>query len=437
MKHRSAFSPRSLPLALLALAGCVDLPTSPPAQPDGGRLVANRHDLQQVSGTVRGAGPTSDLAPLDYPIWIYWVGGKRWMAGKHPEIAKGIVRAAREWAALLWPTTTEAYSEAVRCPVESYGDVWFDDGTPAGLILVVSVFEAEPNVGARAGECSPEGPRYNPSTETTPAGLVEFNANASWSLVGETVTQTPLSEEDWYWVALHEIGHVLGIGTSDRWFAGLETIWHNDSVSVNPSLDSLCTKFGRNCDWETGHNFFTDSAVVDAISGMTAAYEGLLIPIPLGFGEAHPAHWPTCVRYHAYGSFATASHDIMVRGGGLQHPHYRAPSSLPEITLATLTALRGFKYDDTWSGAGRYTEPTWLNRTFVREAHAGLSDGTTYAYEYEGTDCPTPVKRDRTAWRAGADAAPRHSRRPPSRRGPADHPVILTDYLWRPDGSRP
>ena len=416
---------RILILALLFLAGCMDPPTSPQVAEE--RQFADRHDLEQVSGKGSPAGPANELAPLDYPIWIYWSEGKETMAFDHPEIARGVVRAAREWAALLWPTPTAPYPGDVFCTHSK----WLTEAMlPAGLVVVVSLFEDEPNVGAKAGECSPNGPRYNPDTGTLPAGYIEFNENASWQ------GGRPLSEEDWYYVALHEFGHVFGIGTSDRWFEGIEEVWHNDSVSLSPTLDSLCTKYGRDCDWEIYHSFFTDTAVVNAISKMTSAYEGMLIPLQVGFDELDPVHWPKCVRDHAAGRFDSPSQDIMAfEGAGLRHPKLRTEANRPQITVATLAALRGFKYDDTRSGVGRYTEPTWLNRSWVRRAVVGLADGTSYAFEFEGTDCPTPVKRDRTAWHSHPGAEP-HSHRDEGpvvrQRGSAVH----TDYLWHPDKRR-
>jgi len=52
-------------------------------------------------------------------------------------------------------------------------------------------------------------------------GSVQFNSSASWYFDPDPSTSESFSANDFYSVALHEIGHVLGLGTAGSWNADI------------------------------------------------------------------------------------------------------------------------------------------------------------------------------------------------------------------------
>jgi len=65
------------------------------------------------------------------------------------------------------------------------------------------------------------GALTNPKTDFGPwGGSIEFNLTSDWYFDSDPgTTEAFAGQNDFYSVALHELGHVLGIGTSDSWFA--------------------------------------------------------------------------------------------------------------------------------------------------------------------------------------------------------------------------
>ena len=58
------------------------------------------------------------------------------------------------------------------------------------------------------------------ATEFAPwGGSITFDSDASWYFDSDPSTLEPFSGNDFFSVALHELGHVLGIGTADSWDA--------------------------------------------------------------------------------------------------------------------------------------------------------------------------------------------------------------------------
>ncbi|HAZ59994.1 MAG TPA: hypothetical protein DCY89_00310 [Gammaproteobacteria bacterium] len=80
-------------------------------------------------------------------------------------------------------------------------------GTGAFLQNVEARGEVGATLGATAGEFAPWG------------GTISFDSDRNWYFDADVSTTEAFSGFDFYSVALHEIAHVLGFGTSDAWFA--------------------------------------------------------------------------------------------------------------------------------------------------------------------------------------------------------------------------
>ena len=345
-----------------------------------------------------------------------------------PHIAQGVNRAAFRWRRILWPTPFAPYLHTSTCYY--VGDDWSQYEVPpdsiGGLTLVVSIFADSSGIAGRASECRGRGKRYNPETGTIPAGSIAFNELAEWvhNAYGEQQV-TPLDAEDWYWVALHEIGHVLGIGTSDRWYNEVENVWHSDSIMVNPVFDTLCMRFDDDfCGWNVPYPFFSDSATLQAVRKTIAPdYEGKLIPLAKGFGEdasptVPPAHWDHCIRSFHDETGARVSQDIMTLGGGLLHPDFRTEQNSPDVSMATLAALRGFRYDPTQAD----TTDWGTNPLRTQSVNVNTGKGVNYEFDYTSRLCLTPVRRQRPSSGSFVD-----SQAGLPAQGP--YPILITDHL--------
>jgi len=78
---------------------------------------------------------------------------------------------------------------------------------------------------ATRGQSEPTSQNFTPTT-----GQIVFDAEATWYLDSDVTTVEAFSGFDFYSVAIHELGHVLGIGTSEAWF---NDISGNDFVGAN------------------------------------------------------------------------------------------------------------------------------------------------------------------------------------------------------------
>jgi hypothetical protein len=79
-------------------------------------------------------------------------------------------------------------------------------GTSAFVANAVSRGQVGPTTGALATEFAPWG------------GVVTFNSALNWYADPDPFTVEPFTGHDLYSVALHELGHVLGLGVSASWF---------------------------------------------------------------------------------------------------------------------------------------------------------------------------------------------------------------------------
>jgi hypothetical protein len=76
-------------------------------------------------------------------------------------------------------------------------------------------------------------------------GMAQFNSSATWYFDPNPATKESFTGNDFYSVALHEIGHVLGIGTANSWntdvasgkFTGANAKAQNGGAAVSLSAD--------------------------------------------------------------------------------------------------------------------------------------------------------------------------------------------------------
>ncbi len=69
-------------------------------------------------------------------------------------------------------------------------------------------------------------------------GTITFSTDTSWYFDSDVSTVEGLSGKfDFYTVAMHETAHVLGVGTSDTWFARVDTVQHTFSGTLTRSLE--------------------------------------------------------------------------------------------------------------------------------------------------------------------------------------------------------
>ncbi|ANE54988.1 matrixin family metalloprotease [Methylomonas sp. DH-1] len=107
------------------------------------------------------------------------------------------------------------------------------------------------NQAAYRGET---GAQTNPPSDfATWGGSISFDADAAWYFDSDPATTESFSGFDFYSVALHELGHVLGFGTANSWsrwlqggkFTGLEAKLANAGQDVLLSADAAHWQSGQ------------------------------------------------------------------------------------------------------------------------------------------------------------------------------------------------
>jgi len=121
-------------------------------------------------------------------------------------------------------------------------------------------------------------------------GQITFNSDSSWYFDSNPSTTEAFSGNDFYSVALHEIGHVLGIGTADSW---------NDKVSGgNFTGVNAVAAFGGNvplasdhAHWAEGTKSTVMGAVQEAMMDPTLTTGTRKLPTQLDFAALKDVGW--------------------------------------------------------------------------------------------------------------------------------------------------
>ena len=121
-------------------------------------------------------------------------------------------------------------------------------------------------------------------------GQITFNSDSSWYFDSNPSTTEAFSGNDFYSVALHEIGHVLGIGTADSW---------NDKVSGgNFTGVYSVAAFGGNVPLASDHAHWAEStkstvmgAVQEALMDPTLTTGARKLPTQLDFAALKDVGW--------------------------------------------------------------------------------------------------------------------------------------------------
>ena len=208
------------------------------AQVDG-RGLGNPH---KVTGLVEG---TATITASTYQGYVGWLGsgsGSAEIAVKMPppssrypihvnylgdvpeDLRWGMESAAATWGRILVPT--EAAPFVFDRPWNGYGGIWSEMGSfeagdvlAPGLHLYVVENSSRKGVWGWAG---PVGARRHGTSDVPmePIGVVALNGELfeEWkNVIRETQPHMARYFQHVHEIAMHEIAHVLGIGTSERW----------------------------------------------------------------------------------------------------------------------------------------------------------------------------------------------------------------------------
>ena len=102
-------------------------------------------------------------------------------------------------------------------------------------------------------------------------GSIAFNSSESWYVTADaTVTDSFPGVSDFYSVALHEMGHLLGLGTADSW-------QHQVSGSHQFTGANAAAAYGSDVPLETDHGHFAEGTM-STVDGTATVQEAALDP---------------------------------------------------------------------------------------------------------------------------------------------------------------
>lgn len=164
--------------------------------------------------------------------------------------------AARVWETIIRDEFTNVpirTSLAIRNPQTNTGVILNSDSVIDDIVVFVGARNIEDNILADAGPSnstlvdSSLNMRFNGSNFEPWTGSISFNNSVAWFFdsTPNTFSDIPLTSMDFLSVAVHEIGHVLGIGTSNAFnnlisgsvFNGLNSTALNQGNSIPLSSD--------------------------------------------------------------------------------------------------------------------------------------------------------------------------------------------------------
>ena len=302
----------ALILTLALLAGCGDAPVAGPVdtEPDPApepTWIADELTPRQLVAEYGGQTPGNPMADFTgeddfYPFHIYW-------AWNPPPLFKAAVRsAAARWSSAVaeTPVVPHVMTTETECvPGNGLPALKVEKGdTLRGFHLYV-VNDTAPRYGGWAfGSCGT--PQQNPTTGAPSNGLMGM--------------ASVFSPHRMHFVAMHEIGHLLGISSNHpRWRAGLE----QDSV-MKP--DGSYGTFWVQTDSLANAKYVEWVERFDSTSHSMEPYPLRSLPL------ADRSHWHGCVTTGRHGSSDVTQ--------------YWFTTDNPRISPMTAAMLDGFVVDE-------------------------------------------------------------------------------------------
>ncbi|MCB1896104.1 MAG: matrixin family metalloprotease [Zoogloeaceae bacterium] len=142
--------------------------------------------------------------------------------------------------------------------------------------------------GGASGSTLDRGESGVGTTDFAPwGGSIAFDSSTNWYVDDDPATLESFSGVDFYSIAVHELGHVLGVGTSGSWFAQIGAGGFEGSASVAAYSDALGSPQASvpldsgDGHWAEGTQSFTDGVLNEASldpsirSGRRKAYTDL------------------------------------------------------------------------------------------------------------------------------------------------------------------
>jgi uncharacterized protein YjdB len=323
--------------------------------------------ITATAGDVRGTAEITvefSAPPPLYPIHV------NYLDGFPADMKAGVESAAATWAEILWQTDTASYAFTSPKTLRGAPTIRFEAGEALhpGLHLWVGEDSDNPRGVGWAYY------QHNLATNgTTPVGVF-YLSRASHENIHENSTE-PWNAIVWS-TAMHEIGHLLGVGTGQRWWASLAVpdTTHAPAAGRRPFA------------------YVTDPVTVDTFNRMGGGDFPVATPkVPV---DGLRVHWGACI-----GVF----NDVMRFGGSRD-------MVVTELTLSIL--------DPGWVGdlshpvvARTLHKADWNDGpgSNNRSIHS-CRDGLLY-YGYPGGDAVRGSRDGSAAGQLSSRRGPHHRRR--------------------------
>ena len=248
---------RSLPLIALTLSLACSLDATGVIPPEATRVDPDPREASAIDTTATGFVTT----PPRYPIHVHWIrcepaqadgyGLKNCHDADHTEeFGRGVVGAVQgaidRWADVIAPTPpVSQIATADGCDNPHQVIRWWcrwekGEVLPPGLHLLVSL---GPEATMRSYASSVDG------TEGFARwGLINIAVTSEWHPPGASEEVRAQIEkgrlEALYQLTLHEIGHVLGVGSGAHWFDNLQRLDDVSSVMTDPKAVAVFDRLG-------------------------------------------------------------------------------------------------------------------------------------------------------------------------------------------------